>query len=205
MNNVVIRSLVLLAVSTAIVLVSAFMAPPASPRTTVSTEQVGTEGHAMDDMGMTVDSEEAFITGMIPHHREAVESARAVLETTQRLEVRELAQDVIETQTQEIATLESWLTQWYPDAAEANYAPMMTDPAGLSPDEADRTFLEGMIVHHQGAIDMARSYLDADFEKQAEVVRMAEAIVTVQDGEVEQMQGWLNEWYGDADADHSAH
>ncbi len=82
---------------------------------------------------------------------------------------------------------------------------MMTDPVGLSPDEADRAFLKGMIVHHQGAIDMAQSYLDADFEKQAEVVEMAEGIVTVQDGEVEQMQGWLDEWYGDVDADHSTH
>jgi uncharacterized protein (DUF305 family) len=206
MNNVVTRSLVLLAVSTAIVLVSAFVAPPPSPtHTAANTEQGGMEGHAMDDMGMTVDSEEAFIAGMIPHHQEAVESARAVLETTQRPEVRELAQDVIDTQTEEIATLEGWLAQWYPDAAEADYASMMTDPAGLNPDEADRAFLEGMIMHHQGAIDMARSYLDADFEKQAEVVEMAEAIVTVQDGEIEQMQGWLDEWYGDTNAGHNSH
>lgn len=206
MNNVVTRSLVLLAVSTAIVLVSAFVAPPASlSHTTASTQQSGTEEHAMDDMSMTVDSEEAFITSMIPHHQEAVESARAVLETTQRPEVRELAQDVITTQTEEITTLEGWLTQWYPDAAEADVTPMMEDPIGLSPDEADRAFLKGMIRHHQGAIDMARSYLDADFEKQVEVAQMAEAIVTVQDGEIEQMRGWLNAWYGDTNADHSAH
>lgn len=206
MNDVVTRSLVLLAVSTAIVLVSAFVAPPSSPtHTTNNTERSVMEGHGMDDMGMTVDSEEAFIANMIPHHQEAVESARAVLETTQRPEVHELAQDVIDTQTEEIATLEGWFAQWYPDAAEADYASMMTDPAGLNPNEADRAFLEGMIMHHQGAIDMARSYLDADFEKQAEVVRMAEAIVTVQDGEIEQMQGWLDAWYGDANPDHNAH
>ncbi len=206
MNNVVTRSLVLLAVSTAIVLVSAFVAPPPSPtHTAANTEQGVMEGHVMDDMGMTVDSEEAFIAGMIPHHQEAVESARAVLETTQRPEVRELAQAVIDTQTEEIATLEGWLTQWYPNAAEADYASMMTDPAGLNPDEADRAFLEGMIMHHQGAIDMAQSYLDANFEKQTEVVEMAEAIVTVQDEEVGVMQGWLDEWYGDTNADHNSH
>ncbi len=112
MNNVVARSFILLAVSTAIVLVSAFVAPPASPaHTTASTEQGGMEGHVMDNMSMAVDSEEAFVSGMIPHHREAVESARAVLETTQRPEVRELAQNVIATQTEEIATLEGWLTR----------------------------------------------------------------------------------------------
>lgn len=206
MNNVVTRSLVLLAVSTAIVLVSAFVAPPPSPtHTTANTEQSAMGEHVMDDMGMTVDSEEAFITGMIPHHQEAVESARAVLETTQRPEVRELAQDVIDTQSEEIATLKGWLAQWYPDAAEADYASMMTDPARLNPNEADQAFLEGMIMHHQGAIDMAQSYLDADFEKQTEVVGMAEAIVTVQDGEIEQMQGWLDEWYGDTNAGHNSH
>jgi len=199
MNNVVTRSLVLLAVSTAIVLFSAFVAPPASPAHTTASTMAG---HDMSDMSMTVDSEAAFITGMIPHHREAVESARAVLQTTQRPEIRELAQNVIATQADEIALLEGWREEWYPDAAETNYAPMMADPAGLSPDEADRAFLEGMIAHHQGAIDMAQSYLDADFEKQPEVAQMAEAIVTVQDGEIEQMQGWLDEWYG---AEHSAH
>lgn len=207
MNNVVIRSSVLLAVSTAIVLVSAFVAPPASaPRAMAAgTESGDMVGHDMSGMSLAIDSEAAFITGMIPHHREAVESARAVLETTQRPEVRDLAQDVIATQTEEIATLEGWREQWYPDADETDYTPMMDDLAGLSPDEADRTFLQGMVEHHQGAIDMAQSYLDADFQKQDEVARMADAIVSVQDREIEQMQTWLSEWYGESSTDHNAH
>ena len=194
MNNVVTRSFVLLAVATAIVLVSAFVAPPGTAATMAGTNQDPMAGMDMGDMGEAVNSEETFITGMIPHHREAVESARAVLETTERPEVRDLAQNVIATQTEEIALLEGWRNQWYPDAAEADYTPMMADPTGLSPDAADRTFLEGMIEHHQGAIDMARSYLGADYEKQPEVAELAEAIVTVQDGEIAQMQGWLAEW-----------
>lgn len=200
MNSTLKRTLILLAASTAFV---------AAALATGLGQQTGGEpshAHEAHDMhAMTVDSEEAFIVNMIPHHQEAVESAQAVLESTERPEIRELAQNVITTQTEEIDLLESWREQWYPDAAEADYAPMMPGAEGLSPDEADRAFLEGMIVHHQGAIDMAQSYLDADFEKQPEVVRMAEAIVTVQDGEIEQMQGWLNEWYGDEDADHGAH
>lgn len=204
MNNVITRSLVLLAVSTAIVLVSAFAITPADPTPTpAGTNQEGMARHGgMSGMATTVDSEEAFITGMIPHHQEAVASARAVLKTTQRPEVRELAQNVIATQTEEIATLNGWLEQWYPEATKAEYAPMMDDAGGLSSDEADRTFLEGMVEHHQGAIGMATSYLNAGFEKQSEVVGMAEAIVSVQDGEIEQMQGWLNDWYGAADTEH---
>jgi Uncharacterized protein conserved in bacteria len=202
MNNVVTRSLVMLAVSTALVLVAAFALPARNPvPTPVGADQEGMAGHGMSGMSISVDSEAAFITGMIPHHQEAVASAQAVLETTERPEVRELARDVIETQTQEIAMLEGWLTRWYPDAAEADYAPMMTELTGLSSDEADRTFLEGMIGHHRGAIDMAQSYLNADFEKQGDVVQLAEAIVSVQDAEITQMQAWLDDWYGN-DASH---
>ena len=200
MNNVVIRSFVLIAVSTAIVLVSAFALPPATPaHTPASTNQDGMAGHGMST---SVDSEEAFIGGMIPHHQEAVKSARAVLKTTERPAVREFAQNVIATQTKEIATLEGWREQWYPDATKADYAPMMTNATGLSSAQADRVFLEGMIEHHQGATNMAGSYLAADFEKQGEVVQLAETIVSVQDGEIEQMQGWLNDWYGAVDTDH---
>lgn len=188
MNNVIVRSLVLLAVSTVIVLVSAFVAPPASPSTmATSTESGETADNAMSGMSgmnMAVDSEAAFIMNMIPHHQEAVESARAVLETTERPEVRELAQNVIATQTEEIATLEGWRDQWYPDATEAAYTPMMADPTGLNSDEADRTFLEGMVEHHQGAIDMAQSYLGANYKKRGDVVQMTEAIVNAQTGEI---------------------
>ena len=204
MNNVIVRSLVLLAVSTAIVLVSAFAAPPASP-SAMATESGETADDAMSGMNMAVDSEAAFIMNMIPHHQEAVESARAVRETTERPEVRELAQNVIATQTKEIATLEGWRDQWYPDATEAAYTPMMADPAGLNPNEADRAFLEGMVEHHQGAIDMAQSYLGANYEKRGDVVQMAEAIVNAQTGEITQMQEWLNEWFGEGGDDHNAH
>lgn len=202
MNNVVTRSLVLLAVSTVIVLVAAFALPARSTAPTpVGADQEEMAGHDMSGMNMSVESEADFITGMIPHHQEAVASAQAVLETTERPEVRELAQNVVETQTQEITMLEGWRDTWYPDAAEADYAPMMTDLTGLSSDEADRTFLEGMIGHHRGAIDMAQSYLNADFEKQGDVVQLAEAIVSVQDAEITQMQAWLDDWYGN-DASH---
>lgn len=202
MHNVVVRSLILLVISTAIVLVSAFALPPAVPETTpVSASQDGMAGHEMDT---AVESEAAFISGMIPHHREAVESARAILSSTERPEVRDLARDVIATQTEEIAMLEGWLERWYPDAPEAAYTPMMAPVSG-TPAEADRTFLAGMIEHHRGAIDMARAYLDASFAKHPEVVRLAEAIVTVQDGEIEEMEGWLGAWYGDAEPEPMAH
>jgi uncharacterized protein (DUF305 family) len=197
MNSTLKRTLILLVAS------AAFVAFALAAGLGQQTE--GEPSQEMHDMTMTVDSEAAFIAAMIPHHREAVESARAVLKTTQRPEVRELSQAVIDTQTAEIATLEGWLNNWYPDTPAPAYEPMMPDPQGLSPDEADRAFLEGMIMHHQGAIGMAQAYLNGNFEKRDEVVQMAEAIVTVQDGEIAQMQGWLNDWYGDTGEGHDAH
>lgn len=104
MKNVVIRSLILFAVSTAIVPVSAFVIPPAN------TTQGGMPGHSMSGISATLESEEAFITVMIPHHQEAVKNALAVLETTKRPEIRELAQNVIATRTEEVATLEAGIT-----------------------------------------------------------------------------------------------
>lgn len=205
MNNVVTRSLTLLAASTAFVLVAAFVTPPAPATTLATTNQGDMVGHDMGDMTMTVDSEEAFITGMLPHHQEAVDGARAILETTERPEVRELAETIITTQSAEIETLTGWLEQYYPDAQAAEYMPMMENLEGLTPDEADRTFLEGMIVHHQGAIEMAQSYLNGDFEKRPEVTDMAEAIVSAQEGEIAQMESWLADWYGEADAEHGGH
>lgn len=200
MNNVITRTLVLLAASTAFVLVMAFALPPA-PTTLASTNQEHTEGHdTSEPHHVTVDSEEAFIAGMVPHHQEAVDSSEIILGVTERPEVRSFAQNIIATQNAEIDTLTGWLEQFYPDAQAAAYTPMMESLEGLSPEEDDRTFLEGMIVHHQGAVQMAQSYLTGSFEKRPEVADMAEAIVSAQEGEISQMRGWLSDWYGDADA-----
>lgn len=119
--------------------------------------------------------------------------------------MRDLAENIIATQTAELETLTGWLEQHYPDAQTAAYTPMMGSLEDFSPEEADRTFLEGMIVHHQGAIQMAQSYLDGDFEKQPEVTEMAQAIVSAQEGEITQMESWLADWYGETDAEHDGH
>lgn len=61
-----------------------------------------------------------------------------------------------------------------------------------SGDEFDKVFLQEMISHHQGAIDMAKMV-----EKQAEhqeLKDMAEKIISAQTNEIEQMKQWQNEW-----------
>ena len=55
----------------------------------------------------------AFIEGMIEHHKGAVEMAEIVVNETQRPELKAMAEAIIETQTEEITTMEGWLKQWY--------------------------------------------------------------------------------------------
>lgn len=58
----------------------------------------------------------------------------------------------------------------------------------------DRAFVENMIVHHEGAIEMAQKVVDKT--KRPEVKALAEEIITTQSTEVETMNGWLKKWYG---------
>lgn len=58
---------------------------------------------------------------------------------------------------------------------------------------AEMRFLEGMIDHHQMALDMAADCLERA-ETEA-VVTVCENIISAQSSEIELMQGWLLEWY----------
>jgi uncharacterized protein (DUF305 family) len=71
---------------------------------------------------------------------------------------------------------------------------MTTGLIGKTGDALDIAFLEGMIEHHQGAIEMAE--IIQKNTKRPELKTMAENIINNQQPEIEQMQGWLNTWYG---------
>ncbi len=61
-------------------------------------------------------------------------------------------------------------------------------------DARDISFLEGMIVHHQGAIDMAQ--VISQNTKRPELKKMAENIINAQTSEITTMQNWLKQWFG---------
>ncbi len=62
---------------------------------------------------------------------------------------------------------------------------------GKSGDALDRAFLEGMIPHHQGAIDMAKYLVNA---KHPELQKMWQDIIIAQQKEINQMKQWLTDW-----------
>ncbi len=65
--------------------------------------------------------------------------------------------------------------------------------SGKTGDEFDKAFLAGMLIHHEGAVEMAEAALvSANHE---EIKEMAKAIIDTQSKEISQMRAWETEWY----------
>jgi len=155
----------------------------------------GHHGHMMEMM--QVHNEFEFLSLMIPHHEEAIATAQRVLESSDRPEMREFAQDIIDVQTAEIEQMQDWLAEWYPDQdTNLAYTPMMRDLSQLEGDDLDQTFLEDMIMHHMGAVMMAQSLMNQGLVEHQAVQPFAQNIATTQRQEIGQMQTWLQDWYG---------
>lgn len=71
--------------------------------------------------------------------------------------------------------------------------------AGTSARAGDITFAQGMIPHHQQAVEMADVAL-AHADVSADVKQLATAVKGAQDPEIKQMQGWLQQWGAPATA-----
>ena len=69
---------------------------------------------------------------------------------------------------------------------------MVDDLKGKTGDEFDKAFINLMIEHHQGAIDMAR--LAQQYAGHDEIKNLADAIITAQTSEIEMMKEWWNSW-----------
>lgn len=183
------------------------------------------EEHSHDDeaveLGVIPDFDLVFIDLMIPHHESAVVMAQIALERAEHPEIIELANNIISSQTAEIAQMESWRAAWYPDAPELSMdelnAMMDGAIAGLQdPDlqgsmgemdmsaEAlalctvaepfDLAFINAMIPHHQGAVAMANAGLENSTHP--ELLALHQVIIDAQQAEIDQMEAWRAAWYG---------
>ena len=61
-----------------------------------------------------------------------------------------------------------------------------------SGDEFDKAFISEMIMHHQGAIDMAK--LAEKNAKHNEVKQLSKGIVSAQESEISEMKQWQMSW-----------
>ncbi len=62
----------------------------------------------------------------------------------------------------------------------------------LSGDEFDKAFIEMMIVHHEGAVDMAN--LASTRAKHDEIKTLSKGIISAQTDEISKMQQWQTDW-----------
>ncbi|MEU7742613.1 DUF305 domain-containing protein [Nonomuraea sp. NPDC049158] len=162
--------------------------PAAAPPTTSA--QPGAEFNDADVM---------FAQMMIPHHQQAVEMAELAETRASDKEVKELAAKIKAAQDPEIQTMKGWLTGWGKplpsggmDQGMGHDMPGMMSAADMKKLEDakgaafDKAFLQMMIVHHKGAITMART--ERERGKNPEAKQLADTIETGQQAEVEQMQ-----------------
>jgi len=154
-----------------------------------STQRTG-DGHDMHNM--IVENEKDFLLGMIPHHEEAVETAKEVLArgaTTP--EIKSLVEGIISSQEKEIAEMKAWYLTWYGDIYQdsGRYQPMMRELRELSGISLDKVFLEDMIIHHEGAITMTNSV--EPYITQEEIRQLTTDIKTNQSNEIDIMKDIL--------------
>jgi hypothetical protein len=137
---------------------------------------------------------------MIVHHQGAVTMADEALKQAGRPEIKQLAEAIIKAQETEIKQMQDWRAAWYPGLADTGGTGMsmgMMDVA-QGDEPYDLRFIDAMIPHHQGAIDMAE-----DLKKNTqrpELLKLADDIIQAQTGEIEQMRAWRAEWSGSAAA-----
>lgn len=70
---------------------------------------------------------------------------------------------------------------------------MMSGLEGKTGDEFDKAFLSEMIVHHEGAVDMANAVLANS--KRPELLKLAKDIISAQTKEIDMMKAWQKSWF----------
>jgi uncharacterized protein (DUF305 family) len=148
-------------------------------------------------MGTSINSEYEYLVHMIPHHEEAVATAKILKENTNREAMRDFADNIIKTQTEEIEQMNAWLDEWYPDRSHTtNYEPMMRELSHLEGEELDEAFLEDMIFHHMEAVMTSQQLLTQGLAEHPEVADLARNIRDAQRREIQMMNNWLAQWNG---------
>ena len=154
-----------------------------------------------------------FMSGMIPHHAQAVLIAGWAPSHGASPEVQRLCERIVVAQRDEIALMQAWLKQRALEVPPANATHMtmmmngmkhdMLMPGMLNDEELkqldgsrgvdfDKLFLQAMIRHHQGAISMVDELEAAAGSRQDETVfRFSSDVYADQTTEIDRMQKML--------------
>ena len=157
------------------------------------------------------DADVAFVQGMIPHHRQALDLTALVADRAADPDLPVMAERIEVSQADEIARMERWLTSRGEDVAgeHAGHSDGQHDmPGMLTPKELtrleqasgarfDRLFLQFMIRHHEGAVVMVESLLtQGDGGQESEVFQLASDVGMDQQVEIAAMKRRLSEMAG---------
>lgn len=131
---------------------------------------------------------------MIDHHAMAVMMAEMCVEKAIHEDLRSMCEEIIATQSQEIALMQGWLQNWYGVSHEPEMKmDGMHRLMKLDGEEFEIAFMEMMIRHHLGAIREGEKCLDNAFHQ--ELLNLCANIIVTQSAEIEQMETWLCQWY----------
>ncbi|WP_037345645.1 DUF305 domain-containing protein [Sciscionella sediminilitoris] len=140
-----------------------------------------------------------FASQMIPHHKQAVSMADMVPAHTGDPKLRSLAEQIKKAQQPEIDKMTGWLDSWgAEDKAKEHSGHAMTgmmseqDMSKLGTVNGkpfDTMWLNMMIKHHQGAVDMSNTELKDG--SAAEAKQLARDIIGAQRKEIDTMRGML--------------
>jgi len=144
---------------------------------------------ASDKMSLS-SADAMFLQDMLPHHEQAIQMSELALSTSHSKDVLFAAKSIQKLQTLEVKKMKEWLA--------AAGVPVMSDMGGMGMGmmtekqmvdlraargkDFDMQFLSGMIVHHRGAISMARDEMKNG--SNPKVKAMAGAIIVAQTAEV---------------------
>ncbi|CAN5443467.1 DUF305 domain-containing protein [soil metagenome] len=147
-------------------------------------------------------SDVMFAAMLIPHHEQAIEMSEVILgQSGVDRRVSDLAEQIKDAQAPEIELMQSWLDEWGEsgagDMADMDHGGgMMSEEdmaalEGADAAEAARLYLEQMIVHHEGAIEMAQVELADGMNPDA--IALAQTIIDAQTAEIAVMEDLLTQ------------
>jgi uncharacterized protein (DUF305 family) len=150
------------------------------------------------------ETDRAFVAGMIPHHESAIDMAGVAQERGQSQFVRQLADDIVAAQSEEIGVMKRLDGQLAAEGVEVGDLGVPEHLTGMDEDMAalesarsfDRVFIDMMIAHHQGAIRQAR--VETEEGENDQLVALAHAIIEAQSREIRAMNEHRAEEFGEA-------